>query len=155
MAGYSFAELFHSAGLHRLDTQFLATLDNELRNKLLAYRQKSIALSALEVSELLLACAIPLENFLINFFDIEEAAALTAAKTISHNPISAFKNYFVLRRAKKNLLKADQLATFTELDQWLLTELKKSPLQTSDKELAIALLSNQYIHVPEKYHLKI
>ncbi len=151
LTDFSFAELFHSDGLKRLDQKFMATLDPELYRRLLNYRQEQTTLTPLEISELLIECAKPLEDFLINLFDIEEAAALAQAKTLSHNPISAFKKFFVLRRAKKNILKSDQLPSFDELNAWLTTELKKAPLQTDDEELAVALLSNQYIDQPEHY----
>src|SRR6185312_16549689 len=107
LSGFTFSELFHSKGLYRLDEAFLATLDPALCRHLLAYREGKSTFSALETSELLLAVAQPLEDFLLQLFDIEEAAAEVSAKTLAHNPISAFKQYFVLRRAKKNILKSD------------------------------------------------
>lgn len=155
LTDFTFAELFHSEGLYRLDQQFLNAIHSDLRGRLLAYREDKILLSPLEISELLIETAKPLENFLIRLFNIEEAAALAEAKTLSHNPISAFKKYFVLRRAKKNILKCDQLPSFTDLNNWLIDEIKKAPLQTNDQELAIALLSNQYITNPELFSNQI
>ena len=155
LAGFTFAELFHSEGLNRLDQDFLNLLNPDLRTRLLAYRSETTILTPLEISELLIECAKSLENFLITLFDIEEAAALTSAKTLSHNPVSAFKKFFVLRRAKKNILKNDPLPSFSELDTWLAAELKKAPLQTADKELAVALLGNQYIDNPEHFAKEI
>jgi len=155
LTGFTFAELFHSKGLYRLDQQFLNGLEPDLSQRLIAYRNETTSLTPLEISDLLIACAKPLEKFLINLFNIEEEAALAEAKTLSYNPISAFKKFFILRRAKKNIIKADQLPSFDELNTWLTIELNKAPLKTNDKELAVALLSNQYIEKPERYALEI
>src|SRR5438445_6438864 len=119
LTDFTFAELFHSEGLYRLDQQFLNTLDPHLGKRLMAYRDETAPLTPVEISDLLIECARPLEDFLVNLFDIEEATALAAAKTLSHNPVSAFKKFFVLRRAKKNSLKSDQLPSFVELTTWL------------------------------------
>lgn len=154
LKGYSFAELFQAKGLQRLDQEFLEKLNPQLRSALLSYRQAK-EITPIEVSELLLACAPVLEEFLIELFGIEEAVAISQAKTISYNPISAFKKFFVLRRAKKLLLNVNTLPTFSELDQWLQNELEKSPLQSNDPELNVALLANQYIQESEKYSQEI
>jgi len=151
LTGFTFAELFHSEGLYRLDQHFLNTIDSDLRARLLDYREEKTTLTPVEISDLLIECANRLENFLIQLFDIEEAAALAEAKTISHHPISAFKKFFILRRAKKILQKCEHLPSFAELDAWLTTQLKNAPLQTDDKELAVALLANQYIHLFEQH----
>lgn len=151
LKGYTFSELLTSKGLSALDVDFLERLKTSnlaLHNNLLAYRQKTHTLSTLNISELLLAVAPFLEEFLIELFDIEEAAALQQAKTLSQNPVSAFKKYFVLRRAKKNKLTENN---FNESDTWLKTELKKAPLKSDDLELAISLLAAQYIAEPEKF----
>ncbi len=155
LAGFTFAELFRAEGLHRLDQQFLAVLNPELRARLLTYRQERTAFTPLEISELLLACAPILEAFLIELFNIEDAALQIQAKTLAHNPISAFKKFFVLRRAKKQATQTTNLPSFPELDAWLATELAKAPLHTEDKELAIALLATQYIAEPERFPLEI
>lgn len=154
LKGFNFAELFQSEGLARLDQQFLQQLDPDLRNKLLIYRDDH-SYTLQEVSELLLACAISLENFLSDLFSIEEATALAQAKTLSHNPISAFKKYFILRRAKKHLTNAHELPEFSELTHWLLKEIKQAPLQTDDLELSTALLANQYIADPDRHAAEI
>lgn len=154
LKNFTFSELFHSKGLKRLDQEFLTTLgknDPDLQKKLKAYREQSIPFSALEISDLLLACAPILENFLIELFDIEEEAAIVQAQTLLNNPLSAFKKYFILRHAKKLLSKSQNLPSFNELNTWLTKELKKAELQTNDLELAIGLLGNQYLSNPEKY----
>lgn len=149
--GFTFAELFKSEGLYRLDQTFLDSIEPDLRARLLAYRHHATELTPVELSEFLIEGARALENFLIHLFSIEEAVLFAEAKTLSHNPVSLFKKFFVLRRAKKNLLKADELLSFAELDIWLNTALKKAPLQTDDRELAVALLANQYINEPDTF----
>lgn len=152
--GFTFAELFQPEGLKRLDDTFLSKLaktNPDAHIGLLAYRQGTYNTEPLAVSELLLALAPTLENFLIDLFNIEEAAAIAEARTLSYNPISAFKKYFVLRRAKKDLLKANTYPDFNELDTWLDAELSKAPLKADDKELAIALLGNHYLANPDQF----
>ena len=103
--GFSFADLFDSAGLARLDQAFLAQLEkhnNSLHKQLIAYRAGD-TISDSETTELLISCATILENFIASLFNIEEALAISQAQTTSFNPTSSFKKYFVLRRAKKEL----------------------------------------------------
>lgn len=154
LKGFAFTDLFHSDGLNRLDQAFLAflkTASPEQHAQLLAYRDNTLTATTLETSELLISCARILESFLIDFFDIEEAAAMQMAKTTAYNPISAFKKYFVLRRAKKELNKVETFPSFTELQTWLTLELTKAPLKTMDTELATALLGVQYLNEPDRY----
>ena len=158
LKGFTFNELFHSAGLNRLDETFLTYLKAEnpdLHAKLLVYRDPENSLATLETSELLITCATILEQFLAEFFQIEEAVAISKALTTSHNPLSTFKKYFILRRAKKEINKVQNFPPFAELNEWLLTELKKAPLQSGDKELAIALLGTQYLAKPEEFSAEI
>ena len=57
LKGFTFAELFHAEGLQRLDQAFLAKLKqqhNKAYQQLLAYREKTLASSPLEISELLI-----------------------------------------------------------------------------------------------------
>ncbi|MBV8803012.1 MAG: FAD-dependent oxidoreductase [Gammaproteobacteria bacterium] len=152
--GFTFAELFHAAGLQKLDQLFLDQLEKEhlaLKNHLLSYRENASHFTPLAISELLLACAPILEEFLIELFNIQDAAALLQARTQTNNPVSAFKKFFVLRRAKKQVSQLDTLLPFNEVNNWLNLELKKFPLQSEDKELAISLLGNQYIAQPERF----
>ncbi len=154
LTGFSFPELFLPQGLLRLDQCFLSALQQFnplLHDALLAYRQDNASLTPQTTSELLIACATFLDTFLVDLFNIEEAAALAQAKTVAQNPIAAFKKFFVLRRAKKQLLNTENLPDFATLTRWLNEQLKKSPLQTDDLEMAISLLANQYITTPEQF----
>lgn len=149
-----FEELFHNAGLEKLDYAFLTQLKKEnstLHDALIAYRYQKKCFTSLAVSELLLATAPFLERFIIEFFDIELEAEALQVKTLSENPIAAFKTFFILRRAKKQIAQSHQLPSFTELYTWLKKELTSFPLKTDDLELSIALLANTYLSEPEKY----
>ncbi len=158
LQGFTFAELFHAEGLSRLDNTFLAKLAAEnqsLHNKLIAYRHDKQIFSPLEISELLIDCSQLLENFLIDLFNIDNAADAIRAKTLAENPISAFKKSFVIRRAKKLIAKSASLPTFEILNTWLSEELKTAPVQTADRELAIALLANYYLTHEEQSLIQI
>ena len=94
---FTYSELFQSAGLARLDETFLiylAKINKNLQEKLLAYR-KSLISNPLETSELLIAVAEVLEKFLIDLFSIQKAATLATQKTIAHNPVALFKKNFI------------------------------------------------------------
>jgi len=154
LSSITFAELFHAEGLNTLDQQFLSFLKTQnvyLHADLCAYREETKLFSALALSELLLAVAPLLEEFIIDLFDIEEAASRAEALTLAENPISAFKKFFVLRKAKKSKVSGD----FLTLNNWLNEELQKSPFKTPDKELGISLLATHYISEPEKYTSEI
>lgn len=156
--GFSFSELFHSAGLHRLDQAFLHYLANEnanLHTQLLAYRDDSQPFSQQEISELLITCATILEKFLAELFGIEEAVAIAQARTTANNPIAVFKKYFVLRRAKKDVNRAATFPSFDELNAWLTSQLQHAALKTEDKELSIALLGSQYLAAQDQYQAEI
>ncbi|MCD6038746.1 MAG: gltD [Gammaproteobacteria bacterium] len=158
LTGFTFKELFHAKGLYRLDQQFLSKLQQaspDLHDSLVSYRQNPTAFSPQATSELLITCALFLDTFLIKLFQIEEAAGIAQAKTLANNPVAAFKKFFVLRRAKKQLLHTENLLDFQTIAHWLDEQLKKSPLHTKDLELAISLLANQYIAQPEQYKNEI
>jgi len=150
--GFTYESLFHSEGLNHLDEAFLAKLKgiNPIwHQKLLAYRSGSEEIGAIETSELLISCATVLEDFLADLFQIDEALAISQAQTTSNNPISVFKKYYVLRRAKKELAKVDTFPPLHELTHWLDSELKKAAVKADDEELAIALLGSQYLVEPD------
>lgn len=152
--GFTFPELFQPDGLNRLDHEFLVYLQNQdvnLHEKLLQYRGETSDFTQLETSELLISCAIILEQFLASLFNIEEAVAISRVLTTSHNPISTFKKYFVLRRAKKELTRAESFPHFYELNEWLETQLGQASLKSDDPELAVALLGIQYLAKPDAF----
>lgn len=158
LSHFSFPELFHAEGLKRLDDIFLAQLsevNTELYQTLLRYREEPHAFSAIETSDFLIACSLFLQDFLADLFQIEEAVAISQAHTTSFNPLSTFKKYFVLRRAKKEMAKAATLPSFTELNAWLQQVLANSPLQSDDTEMAIALLGKCYLAEPDLHQADI
>jgi len=171
--GFQYNELFHSAGLKRLDDSFMQSLqqtDPALHDWLLAYHANKHTSNLIETSDLLISCAKILEDFLAKLFGIEEAVAISQAKTISNNPISTFKKYYVLRRAKKEASKLEsnkhkEIATsqktllamttpdntFANINDWLNQALKAAPLSATDRELSISLLGDHYLTDPEKF----
>lgn len=154
--GFTFAELFHAEGLQRLDQTFLAYLNQKnaaLLGQLQAYRQHNKP--GIEQSEMLIACARVLEDFLTDLFGIEDAVSISQTLTTSYNPIAVFKKYFVLKRAKKEVNKAAGLPAFTELTQWLQQALTSAPVKADDHELSIALLGQYYLDDPEKHAAEI
>lgn len=156
--GFSFNELFHAEGLARLDQKFLSYLkdqDSELHTGLLAYRQHPISPSSIEQSEMLIRAARVLEGFIADLFQIQDALAISQAQTTSFNPIAVFKKYYVLKRAKKEVNKAEGLPSFDELQNWLNSALSTAPVKAEDKELALALLGQFWLEDPEKNSVNI
>ena len=112
--GLSFADLHSVAGAGRLDALFVAHLDAAdppLAARLAAARADPKALAPKAESDLLLAVAPHLEDFLAELFRIEtEVRALEAAHH-ERAPLFAVKRLFVQRKAM-NAHKADVAATF-------------------------------------------
>jgi NADPH-dependent glutamate synthase beta subunit-like oxidoreductase/NAD(P)H-flavin reductase len=138
--GFTFADLQKPESLARLDADFLkrlATRDAPAHEKLLVQRTGK-AFTPLEASELLLACGPVLEDFIAELFGVQKEVQTTQAATVAHDPVFAFKKLFVQRRARRRLLKKEELESFTELDAWLGGELKQQAQEGSDRELAVA-----------------
>ncbi len=153
LTGFAYDTLFHSKGLKQLDDAFLNRLNSdqpEWHTDLIAYRNTTREFSPTDLSELLIRVSVVLDAFLINLFDIEKEAALLQAQTLSHDPVMAFKKFFVLHRAKKKSAHPDLLQDFDHLHQWLMTQLASSPLKTEDTELAIGLFATPLIQNPEE-----
>lgn len=147
LKGFKFHELFLSEGLERLDKQFLNFLhqtDELVYGQLLAFRSGE-NFSPIATSELIIQCGPILEAFLIELFDIEEAVVKLQAATLHDDPIHAFKKYYVLRKARRLLNKADELRGFYELDQWVNDRLKENGLTSSDRELMVAIFGQKLL----------
>ncbi len=119
--GIAFADLYEREGLARVDEAFLAFLgeaDAPLRDRLLAARAQPPA--AKEESELLIAAAPHLEDFLARLFGIESEAAALAARHNELAPLYSVKRLFVQRRAlhkvKPGDARPDSFGFSTELD---------------------------------------
>jgi len=155
----NYQELFQAETLAQLDQQFLNHFrhqNSSLHDELMAYRSQSKPFTPIQISELLLASAPILEEFLADFFDIHKALETTHQQTQQHNPIFSFKKWFVLRRAKRRLNKKESLESFSELDNWLTAQLSVINYQLSetdypDKELAVAQLATHYLADKEAY----
>ncbi len=153
LQGFTYAELFEPSGLKKLDAEFLTYLraeDSHSADALLAYRNETSTLSLIAISELLIRVATYLETFLANLFNIQAALEQSSALTVANNPLSAFKKYFVLKRAKKDLTKANLAPSFIELTAWLKENLSKQALQTDDLELAIGLFGVSLLNQAEQ-----
>src|SRR4051812_36979213 len=106
LADLLFRDLFKVEGLQKLDQEFLKRLsvqDTALHEGLIAYRQGTRVFTPVQVSELLLACAPLLEDSLAELFNIQTELEQSRQRTLSHDPIFAFKKLFVQRRARRRL----------------------------------------------------
>ena len=100
--GLDFADLYAREGLARVDTAFvgfLRDLSPELGERLLAARAEPAALPARQESDLLIALAPHLEDFLARLFGIEAEAQALAARHHNFAPLYSVKRLFVQRRA--------------------------------------------------------
>lgn len=131
---FNFDALFSVDGLERLDSQFIASIPQALQTRLLAYRHQSVALSSVEVSELLIESAGYLEQFIAELFAIESEVQQLKTSILSHDPIFAFKKEFVLKLARRKMHKKTDEKTFSDLDAWLDSQLSAN----DDRELAVA-----------------
>ncbi|MEO5573152.1 MAG: pyridine nucleotide-disulfide oxidoreductase, partial [Gammaproteobacteria bacterium] len=136
LAGFSYPDLFQVEGLQRLDQNFLERLcaqDEALHAQLIQYRAAERPFTALEISELLLACAPHVEDFIAELFGIEAELEQSQANTVSHNVVLAFKKLFVQRRAKR-LRIAEVPESFAELDAWLEPLLRDMQIAGNDND---------------------
>lgn len=134
-----FSELFQVAGLEALDKRFLDLVKNKdsaLYHRIIGYRQASEPLSPLEESELLLALAPHLEDFLAQLFGIENELTVSRKAVLSHDVVLAFKKEWVLRRGRRYRQPIDR--SFSALDCWLSERLVEAQLAGADRELAVA-----------------
>src|SRR5258708_13364384 len=112
--GLSFDDLYTSAGLSRLDAAFVAHLaaaDAALAARLAAGRAEPQALGRKGQSDLLIALARPVEDFVAALFGV--ASEVTALQEAQHElaPVFACKRQVVQRKAL-NKYKPDDAATF-------------------------------------------
>ncbi len=95
--GLQFDDLYARDGLLRLDAAFLFFLDSSLQKKLAEARSTPPA--GREESELLIALAPHVEDFIAKLFGIEAEARALAAKHNELAPLWAVKRQFIQRRA--------------------------------------------------------
>jgi NADPH-dependent glutamate synthase beta subunit-like oxidoreductase/NAD(P)H-flavin reductase len=104
--GFSFADLYTPEGLERLDRCFCAQLaerDGALAERLGAARGAGGAIGKKEESELLLALAPHLEQFLARLFGIEAESARLKERHDELGPLYEVKRTFVQRQAAKKI----------------------------------------------------
>src|SRR5215510_12157027 len=119
--GIQFGDLYDRAGLLRVDVafrEFLAGADAALAERLAAARSRPPATK--EESDLLIALAPHVEDFLAKLFGIEAEARALAARHNELAPLWAVKRQFVQRRAlhkvKPEDATPDGFAFVSELD---------------------------------------
>lgn len=145
---YSFSDLLQPQTLQILDNEFLAELKSQnvrLYEDLLDYRAGKV-FAPIALSELLIAVAKPLELFIAELFHIEIELEKAQKSLLAYSPIFVFKKWFVVRRAKKQLLREQILPSFTELHQWLVSQIDTS---FDNQELAIAQYAEKLLATEE------
>ncbi|MEO8203740.1 MAG: FAD-dependent oxidoreductase [Betaproteobacteria bacterium] len=110
--GFSFADLYDRNALVRVDTAFVDFLregDAPLADRLVAARLDPAALAAKAESELLIAVAPHVEDFVTRLFGIESEMQALAARHHELAPLFTVKRLFVQRRAVHKV-KAEEVA---------------------------------------------
>jgi len=151
LRGVGYQDLFRHEGLTELDQEFLARFaqrDPAHHAQLLAYRAGE-TLTPLQVSELLLAGGPLLEELLADLFGIHDSLDRARSRTLSHDPVFAFKKLFVQRRARRRLLSKEEIEPFAELDALLDHALQRSGREDTDRELAVAQWGQLLLADPE------
>lgn len=142
---FEFTELFQAEKLQALDDLFLVELgqhNKALYQDLLAYRSGK-NFSDLQISELLIGCAKCLEDFLAELFNIEKQLEQSKQVIADYSPIMSFKKWFVMRRAKRHLLRDEQLPTFSQLSKALEEELHTDLTEINIARYSETLLEDQ------------
>jgi NADPH-dependent glutamate synthase beta subunit-like oxidoreductase/NAD(P)H-flavin reductase len=104
--GFGFEDLYSRAGLLRLDEAFLRELgiaDAALRDQLAAARANPAALARKDASELIIAIAPYLEDFIGDLFSIGSEIRELQARHDELAPLFAVKRKFVQKRALTNM----------------------------------------------------
>jgi NADPH-dependent glutamate synthase beta subunit-like oxidoreductase/NAD(P)H-flavin reductase len=110
--GFSFPDLYARAGLARVDAAFMEYLgqsDAALAERLIAARAQTDALAKKAESELLIALAPHLQDFVAALFGIETEAQALSARHAELAPLYTIKRLFVQRRAMHKI-KPDEAA---------------------------------------------
>src|SRR3954468_20632625 len=112
--GFAFHDLYRRDGLQRLDQTFVAALkdaDAALCEQLLAARTQPAILTNKQESELLIAVAPHLDDFIAKLFGIETEVRALSARHNELAPIFSCKRLFVQRKALHKY-KADAAIAF-------------------------------------------
>ncbi|HEV7282940.1 MAG TPA: FAD-dependent oxidoreductase [Pirellulaceae bacterium] len=101
--GFTFADLYRRDGLVRLDETFAARLAEsspELHSRMVLARMEPMPSGSKEESELIIAIAPYLEDFIAELFDIEPELRKLQAHHSELAPLQTVKRKFVQRRVK-------------------------------------------------------
>ena len=148
LKGFDFQELQTVPGLQKLDQRFLKALETfnpHWHDQLLSYRQNAQFAAPEIISQLLIDCAVILEGFLAELFAVEEEVDCLHAKTLAHQPIFAFKSWYVLKQARRAATAQENRKSFSQLNQIIEVEILSKKLNLSDRQLAVAQLGMAYL----------
>lgn len=155
LKGFQFEELFRQEYLVKLDQAFLDFLNSEntvLYKDLLTYRQQPQSFPPKQRSELLIETAKILEIFLADLFSIQNEVAKAQAMVLSQDPIFLFKQWYVLREAKRRILKHAEYENFQILDVKVIQLLTDYNIpESDDSELVIAQLGKLLLSDPQQH----
>lgn len=135
---FEFNSIYTVEGLALHDQKFVAILQQESPDlwwQLQAFRAGD--LPSHEQSQVMLALAPFLEQYIASQLGIEAELEALAASLLSHDPLFAFKKRFIASRVKKRLRDTQALDDFSHLDQQLLKQMGDAA-QHPDRELATA-----------------
>src|SRR5438270_876803 len=139
--GIRFGDLYEREGLVRLDQAFLRVLHESgaaLHERLLAARNAPEKLAAKEESDLLVALAPHVEDFLPQLFGIEAQARALAEKHNELAPLYAVKRQFVQRRALHKV-KDTAGVDADSLEKQLFGDRKSTRLNSSHSQISYAV----------------
>ncbi|MFP4615968.1 MAG: pyridine nucleotide-disulfide oxidoreductase [Thiohalorhabdus sp.] len=140
--GLSYTDLRDPAGLRRLDERFrlhLEERDPALVRRLVDFREAEALPPAEAYSRLLLELAPHVEAFVAGLFGIEEATRQRGAAAAAHNPVFAFRQEIVQKRARRLWGRVGE--DFAALDAWLDERLADHGIDAADRERAVGELT--------------
>ena len=108
--GFQFEDLYDREGLVRIDARFLESLDDELASRLRAARLYPKNLTAKQSSELMIALAPHLEDFIGQLFGIEAELTTLQKEHNQFTPLLNLKRRFVQKRALTGVTKEQAAA---------------------------------------------
>ncbi len=129
----SFDALKTTKGLESLDSLFLNNLSPELKDKITAWRQTKLELTAIETSELQIEIAQALNEFLSNTLNIQKDTGFYLAQAEDEKTVLSFKDRYIQRGAKR--YKQEITATFDALTDSLMTK-SNATAETFEFDLA-------------------
>lgn len=141
--------------LSKLDREFLDYLaknNSEIYQNLTYYRDGMI-FKPRELSEFLLALAPLVENFVAELFDITSELTSQREAILAQHPILSFKQYYVLKHAKRKLKQNVNNIDFNKLNQRIKNKISSNI--DIDPELTIARYGQLLLLDPEANQIAI